>query len=153
MISGYIPGGVREPSIVEFNRFPPHRRESTRHWYARTQNAVVEWVECDDAPASFTTAGIDETLLLIPDSSGLVHWESEDFAFPAGACCVVAVLAMRDTCDFSLQEVGCRTYSILHFAIALVAGLELPFGMVLFIIGSSGYCCGKENGKQRCQKA
>ncbi len=71
----------------------------------------------------------------------------------AGACCVVAVLAMRDTCDFSLQEVGCRTYSILHFAIALVAGLELPFGMVLFIIGSSGYCCGKENGKQRCQKA
>ncbi len=99
MTASYIQGGVRDPSVVEFYRYPPAQREGTRHWYARTQNAVVEWVESDREQASFTSAGIDETLVLVPDSAGSVHWESRDFSFPAAACCVVPAGPFRITLE------------------------------------------------------
>ena len=66
-----------------------------------------------------------------------------DLAVAVGAV-AVAVVAMRETCDFSLQDDGCRTYSIIHFCIALVSGLELPFLMALAVVGGQAYCCGKD---------
>ena len=68
--ANYVQGGIRQPSIVEFDQLQPVQRAATRHWYARTQNAVVEWVESALENGSFSSAGIDETLLLLPETAG-----------------------------------------------------------------------------------
>lgn len=81
--------GVREPSVVEFDRLEPLQRETTRHWYARTQNCIVEWVAAEKTGASFSTAGLDETMVLLPETGVSIHWEGEDFQAQPRSFCVI----------------------------------------------------------------
>jgi hypothetical protein len=54
----------RDPDLVRFLDCTPLERRGTRHWFSRSQNAVIEWVEAGADPAPFEVASDEEIMVL-----------------------------------------------------------------------------------------
>ena len=53
----------RDPDLVRFLDCTPLERRGTRHWFSRSQNAVIEWVEAGADPAPFEVASDEEIMV------------------------------------------------------------------------------------------
>ncbi len=86
------PEAVRPRSFEVFHRDTAHAIPGGRRWLMRSQNFIVEGIECDERGTAFSVASSHEILLLLPVAGATIRSEDARIASvdaPGHAVCIL----------------------------------------------------------------
>jgi hypothetical protein len=79
----------RDADLVRFFDHAPEAKDGSRHWFARSQNVLIEWVEADAGARAFGVASEHETMVVLLTTGAAIEAAGQRVDAKARSLCIV----------------------------------------------------------------